>query len=187
MNKILEAAEKKQFWRIFLKYFAGKTLEDELSFSYYYHLNVINQIIHFFITIFTLSSVAILFRNLSTITYIIFLIFLMLIYSSLDLLSGISWFILTIIFSYPFIINQENLLPYIIVQISLLLSLVVAHIFLEKSLPAFRPFEAVISTPTLIMVFLTNSMFGVNEKLVNNIKKRSSIWKGTERRKFNFF
>ena len=66
----------------------------------------------------------------------------------------------------------------ILIVIGLVLSLqLFGHLIFQGSFPAFRLFEATITTPYFMMFLLINSFTGYKQEFIDNVMKNKFKWK----------
>ena len=129
-----------------------------MAFSNYYHSNVVNKLLHLisYCLIFTCIS-RIIYSSLGIIFGIMFNLFLFRTYSKMSI---------TATFGYIFTLFLGNTLfnkhldfsrtDYIILIVICLLCQLAGHVIFQREFPAFRAFEALVSTPILCMMWFMN-------------------------------
>ena len=158
-------------------FFVNKgTLIDDLSFSFYFHSTSMNQVLHFSTVMVLYSSVIILLHEISLAICLLFLLSYGGFLTFLDYISGIGfiiWFIFCLIVS---LFESSLSLPFAVGCIILLPPLqLLGHVVYERRLPAFRAFEALVTTPLLLMILFLNK-FGIHQDVVKEIRLKSKQW-----------
>lgn len=162
------------------------TLLEDLSFSYYFHSDMMNQILHFGSLLLLFASLAMFLASKSILSAICIFLCYASFLSYLDFYSGICygvWFSICILFG---CFMDDYIMTYICSLFWLFLPpfQLFGHIFYERKLPAFRPFEALFTTPLLMMLMATNYFFGWNEGILLEIRTNSAKWISYKQRRF---
>lgn len=185
-------------------HFVKPHLVDELSFSLYFHSTTMNQLLHLgtFLPILVCTELlleSIPWKPLGTRVPLLSLI-LIVPYSAFlacwDLVVGGAFMVFTcgcgVLIGYLYDHGQY---PELVgngwwclkvggVYAALALCQLGGHVAFEFRLPAFRAFEAVFSTPFLLMLLLLNWVTGYASPVVQEIRARSVQWKTYKQRVF---
>jgi uncharacterized membrane protein YGL010W len=178
-----------KIWPQFAKGENATTLIDDLSFSYYYHSQGLNQVLHLISLLSIYASIAILTASVwpcASTLHINFLgVLLLLPYSTIMLfmewVSGLFyaiWFLLWILVSAPISEGQSFtavFVPSLLVIIFMPLLQLIGHFFYERRLPGFKVFEALFTTPCFLMLRVFTCM-GYYSELYTEIVVRSAQW-----------
>ena len=175
----------------------GESLIEELSFIDYYHFTQGNQFLHifsnamlsFWLIIFTMRVEIALGINLAHIVMSMYTIF----YLTLDPLVGIGWGLLFALY-YPlamyffiYIWTAQWWATFLVMMLILMMQFM-GHIIFEKKFPAFRAFEAFVTTPcnfhyfkkVFCMFLMISYSTGYKKKFLDEVTEKSSKWKGSE-------
>lgn len=173
--------------------FADKgMLIDDLSFSYYFHSQDSNQFLH-------LTSILLIFFSLAIalafvwapagvpVVGIAFFVVYASIMITMEYVSGLAyaaWFAASLTAA-PFFLQfgQSAWIPALVAVVVLPLMQLVGHVCIERRLPAFRLFEATLTTPLFLMIRAL-SLFGAFPVVMAEIKKRSARWNSWPQRTF---
>jgi hypothetical protein len=165
-------------WKLYKNFFIGQDLIDEYSFANYFHHSSYNKLTHLSSTLFFPVSVSLILSTfISPILGYGFLITFSVIKMILNLKVGIIYllFWLLIVNFYNSFNIETKLHFYLILFMGPYLLL--SHATFERSLPAFRMFEAQILTPVLLMLWVL-TFFGIGVDDWNEIEKQTPKWKG---------
>lgn len=173
----------------------GGAFIDDLSFSYYFHSQWTNQALHLVSLLAIFASLAIVLAfawlpagvpviGLAILTsYAILLIYL-------EFVAGIAyaaWFAAALVASHFLVafgdVAWATAVALLVVMPPMQL---IGHVVVERRLPAFRPFEALVTTPIFLMIFALNGLgLGLYDAaVVAQIKARSRKWTGWKQRTF---
>eukprot|EP01080_Neovahlkampfia_damariscottae_P011634 gene11634-4875_t len=159
---------------------------DEFSFISWYHSHKINQLLHqisiiliwFWIICLTCRYEISSGYNLSHFV----LVFYSILFISFDFVVGFAHVVLFCIYYQPALYFMKNIWIsatwwQIIFIILLLLSLqLFGHLIFQRSFPAFRLFEATVTTPFFMMFLLINSITGYKQQFITEVMKNKSKW-----------
>jgi uncharacterized membrane protein YGL010W len=183
----------KRFLKSWPRVFADKgMLIDDLSFSYYFHSQDSNQFLH-------LTSILLIFFSLAIalafvwapagvpVVGIAFFVVYASIMITMEYVSGLAyaaWFAASLTAA-PFFLQfgQSAWIPALVAVVVLPLMQLVGHVCIERRLPAFRLFEATLTTPLFLMIRAL-SLFGAFPVVMAEIKKRSARWNSWPQRTF---
>ncbi len=168
---------------------------DDLSFSYYFHSQWTNQALHFvsLLAIFASLAVVLAFAwspgGVPVIALVVLASYaIVLVY--LEWVAGAAfalWFAGALAAS-RFLVQFGDAAWGTAVALLVVMPpmQLLGHVVVERRLPAFRPFEALVTTPLFLMVFALNGLgLGLYDKaVVAQIKSRSSKWANWKQRTF---
>lgn len=169
-------------WKTTSKFFYREgTLIDDMAFSYFYHSTLPNQVLHFTTITLILPAVLHLLAALHPIVAVAVLclyLFLTLFHFEFKLAAFLSlYLVLSVVLSTRLLLNDDPLFAaFTTASYVVLLVLPAAqfggHVQFEGRRPAFRAFEALFTTPVL-MLLLFVGLFGFYGDVIREIKQRS--------------
>lgn len=159
-------------------FFKGNTLESEFGFVHCYHYHPINLLLHIIampILIFSLLTITF------TIDYRLCLLFYVLYCTAIftiDIKTSLAYFCLFGLLLIPAItFSTHGTSPILYGVLIFLTSLIcqgLGHYIFEKAAPAFRLFEAMITTPTFLMMYVISNR---NQTFWNDVKNETDKWR----------
>ena len=175
-----------RFHRNFFLFANKGTFLDDLSFSYYFHATKMNQILHFNTLLLLFSSLAILLTHQNVYLAMGVFVCYSIILCALEYKSGFvlaTWFMINIVLGVIF--GEYQMVQYCCMASWIILPplQLLGHVVYERRLPAFRAFEALITTPLLMTIIMMNS-FGMFKDVMEEVIDRSKQWKTWKQRTF---
>jgi uncharacterized membrane protein YGL010W len=171
----------------------GGSLLDDLSFSFYFHSQLSNQALHFvsLLLIFTSLCVGLAFAwspaGVPVLALAVFVPYAsLLIY--LEFVAGTAfalWFAASLSvahFALPLGPDAWGVAVGLIITMPPLQLL--GHVVVERRLPAFRAFEALVTTPLFLMLLFLNAFGLYDRAVVREIRARSVRWRTWRQRTF---
>jgi uncharacterized membrane protein YGL010W len=149
---------------MFRQFFIGTSIVDELSFSNYYHKHPTNRQLHQLSLVAQAVLLPILLASAldSPAAGLVFSALVFWPYSTLNLPAAFLYLTLTLtgtlLSSLLDASGKTTASVIIVVLVLLLLSQLAGHLVYEAKRPAFRLFEAIVSTPVLMGMFLVRSL-----------------------------
>lgn len=169
------------------------TLIDDLSFSYYFHSQDANQWLHFFslLAIYVALAVALTFAyapgGVPVVAIVVFVPYAGTLIA-MEVVTGLffaAWFSLALVVAVVLLDVGDPTALYVAIATLIVMPpmQLVGHVCVERRLPAFRPFEALFTTPAFLMI-RTLSLFGAFPRVMAEIKQRSQRWRSWRQRTF---
>jgi len=161
------------------KYFKGDSLESEFGFVNYYHCHPINRFLHTIAIPFLIIGLLTLFSSIDYRLAIIFSIFYCSIVCLFDKQIAIIFVVLFGILFLPSIsIVDSQGFKAIFYGFGILLTGFsmqgIGHYQFQAGPPAFRPFEAVFTTPVFLVMYLISNQ---NDPFWIQVKYETEKWK----------
>ncbi|KAL4427387.1 hypothetical protein ABPG74_009659 [Tetrahymena malaccensis] len=164
-------------WRIYQGLFKGKSLEEEMAFANYYHLENTNRVLHLFCYIATFSLLSAQIEDyLGIIGLSTWYVFFFLVYSKISI--PITFFYLGVAHLIKPLLS--NVFPFYFFPMAVFMFQVfqfLGHYYIEKKFPAFRVFEATVITPITIALTLLNEVMPFQREFLKEIVKQTELWK----------
>ncbi|CAF1174823.1 unnamed protein product [Didymodactylos carnosus] len=172
-------------------FFKGDSLANEFGFVNYYHSNKINRILHVVALPFLVIAVLmfaqlidhLLPKSLPLKFSFVFAVLYCILFFLYDRRVGIAYTVLFGFLWWPTITFAGHLsfLHSLVYAVFILLfaQLVqfIGHIGFQLQSPAFRFFEATVTTPAFLMLHMLNGLTGYKEDFFKEIRKETQQWK----------
>jgi hypothetical protein len=170
-----------ELWAIYKDYFLGKSLEEELSFSNYFHQSPYNKIIHLINQI--IFPVAF---------YILFSIFLPNLIGLVIIFIYVASFYPLSKFAFSFYLISHSILILVLLPYQNILLLpsilhlilfgpinIFSHAKFEGFIAEFRGFEIFITTPVTLAIWFS-TFSGINTNFWEKVVQLTPKWKGNK-------
>lgn len=153
------------------RFFKGETLESEFGFVNYYHSHFINRLLHTLAIPLLLFGILTITASINAQIPLIFAIFYCLIVCLFDYKTALAY---AVLFATLFMIISSQGIHYGLIAFVLgLIMQGLGHYVFQGYSPAFRPFEAIFTTPVFLMMNLINDH---HQPFWQNIENETINW-----------